>query len=72
MLGSEDQTGLSELAVAFNHMNALLTSHAQALLGELPPCRGGHIMVTLAADMVNEVAQFANLLKAGMTSVRIN
>jgi pyruvate kinase len=72
LLGSDDQTGLAEIALEFNHMNALLVSHTQTLLGELPPSHGGHILVTLAADMVNDVAQFVNLLKAGMSSVRIN
>ena len=72
MLGYEDPQVPLELATAFNHMNNLLVRHARALLGELPPTHGGHIMVTLAADMVNDVSQMANLLLAGMSIVRIN
>ena len=60
------------LAVSFNENQTLLATHTEALLGPKPKKRNTSIMVTLAADVVNEYELLLRMLKAGMNCARIN
>ncbi|MEJ8803101.1 pyruvate kinase [Pontibacter sp. H249] len=60
------------LAVSFNENKQLLATHTEDLLGPKPKKRGTTIMVTLAADMVEEYELIVRMMKAGMNCARIN
>ena len=69
---SECEARPKHLAVSFNENGKLLTSHTEALLGPKPQKRSTSIMVTLAADIINEYELVLRMLKAGMNCARIN
>ena len=60
------------LSVTFNENKKLLASHTEALLGPKPQKRNTSILVTLAADVVEEYELILRMMKAGMNCARIN
>ncbi|WP_299819653.1 pyruvate kinase [uncultured Pontibacter sp.] len=60
------------LAVTFNENKKLLAAHTEALLGPKPDKRNTCIMVTLAADVIDNYELLLRMLKAGMNCARIN
>ncbi|MBC5993688.1 pyruvate kinase [Pontibacter cellulosilyticus] len=66
------QSAPKHLSVTFNENKKLLAAHTEALLGTKPKKRRTSIMVTLAADVVNEYELVLRMFKAGMNCARIN
>lgn len=65
-------TSSDDDVISFEDGNAMLSRHAEALLGASPPGRKTMVMVTLPSEAAEDDILIQNLFKSGMNIARIN